>query len=246
MPRKPDPEPLDPVSDIQAAVKGMPIQAFPGQDHQAHIQIKTSFIQDPMNGGNPLMQRIVPILQANIQEHIMMKYKEQILGVSEQLIQQNGPQAVASGMVDPNDPRILDQVQMMAAQQVQQANAAMAAQQMAQSPEAQMLGLEQQRIEIEKQKLEISAAKELTSMSLKNRELTLEEAELQLDMFKAGADMSSKKVEKQKDRDTKMALAALEGLLDLAKTSENINRDKALKAADVLSKFVDTQMMNKE
>ena len=246
MPRKPDPEPLDPVSDIQASVKGMPIQAFPGQDHQAHIQIKTSFIQDPMNGGNPLMQRIVPILQANIQEHIMMKYKEQILGVSEQLIQQHGPEAVASGMVDPNDPRILDQVQMMAAQQVQQANAAMAAQQMAQSPEAQMLGLEQQRIEIEKQKLEISAAKELTSMSLKNRELTLEEAELQLDMFKAGADMSSKKVEKQKDRDTKMALAALEGLLDLAKTSENINRDKALKAADVLSKFVDTQMMNKE
>jgi len=117
---------------------------------------------------------------------------------------------------------------------------------MAQSPEAQMLGLEQQRIEIEKQKLEISAAKELTSSALKNRELTLEEAELQLNMFKAGADMSSKKVEKQKDRDTKMAIAALEGLLDLAKTSENINRDKALKAADVLSKFVDTQMISKE
>jgi len=246
MPRKPDPEPLDPVSDIQASVKGMPIQAFPGQDHQAHIQIKTSFIQDPMNGGNPLMQRIVPILQANIQEHIMMKYKEQMLGVSEQIIEQQGPQAIASGMVDPNDPRILDQVQMMAAQQIQQANAAMASGQIAQTPEAQMLGLEQQRIEIEKQKLEISAAKELTSASLKNRELTLDEAELQLDMFKAGADMSSKKVEKQKDRDTKMALAALEGLLDLAKTSENINRDKALKAADVLSKFVDTQMMNKE
>ena len=246
MPRKPDPEPLDPVSDIQASVKGMPIQAFPGQDHQAHIQIKTSFIQDPMNGGNPLMQRIVPILQANIQEHIMMKYKEQMLGVSEQIIEQQGPQAIASGMVDPNDPRILDQVQMMAAQQIQQANAAMASGQIAQTPEAQMLGLEQQRIEIEKQKLEISAAKELTSASLKNRELTLDEAELQLDMFKAGADMSSKKVEKQKDRDTKIALAALEGLLDLAKTSENINRDKALKAADVLSKFVDTQMMNKE
>ena len=109
-----------------------------------------------------------------------------------------------------------------------------------------MLGLEQQRVEIDKQKLEISAAKELTSSALKNRELTLEEAELQLNMFKAGADMSSKKVEKQKDRDTKMALAALEGLLDLAKTSENINRDKALKAADVLSKFVDTQMISKE
>ena len=245
MPRKPDPEPLDPVSGIQAAVKGMPIQAFPGQDHQAHIQIKTSFIQDPMNGGNPLMQRIVPILQANIQEHIIMKYKEQILGVSEQLIQQHGPQAVASGMVDPNDPRILDQVQMMAAQQVQQANAAMAAQQMAQSPEAQMLGLEQQRVQLEQQKLQVDIAKETADSALKNRSLTLEEQELQLNMFKAGVDISSKAEEKQKDRDAKMALAALEGLLELAKNTENVERDKALKAADVLSKFIDTSIMSK-
>ena len=245
MPRKPDPEPLDPVSDIQAAVKGMPIQAFPGQDHQAHIQIKTSFIQDPMNGGNPLMQRIVPILQANIQEHIMMKYKEQILGVSEQLIQQNGPQAVASGMVDPNDPRILDQVQMMAAQQIQQANAAMAAQQMAQTPEAQMLGLEQQRVQLEGQKLQVEIAKQTADSTLKNRSITLDEQELQLDMFKAGVDISSKQEEKQKDRDAKMAIVALEGLLDLAKNTENVDRDKALKAADVISKLIDTDIMSK-
>tara|TARA_R100001369_G_scaffold3625_1_gene11237 strand:- start:9799 stop:12339 length:2541 start_codon:yes stop_codon:yes gene_type:complete len=245
MPRKPDPEPLDPVSDIQAAVKGMPIQAFSGQDHQAHIQIKTSFIQDPMNGGNPLMQRIVPILQANIQEHIMMKYKEQILGVSEQLIQQHGPQAVASGMVDPNDPRILDQVQMMAAQQVQQANAAMAAQQMAQTPEAQMLGLEQQRVQLEEQKLQIEIAKQTADSTLRNRSITLDEQELQLDMFKAGVDISSKQEEKQKDRDAKMAIVALEGLLDLAKNTENVDRDKALKAADVISKLIDTDIMSK-
>lgn len=245
MPRKPDPEPLDPVSDIQAAVKGMPIQAFSGQDNQAHIQIKTSFIQDPMNGGNPLMQRIVPILQANIQEHIMMKYKEQILGVSEQLIQQHGPQAVASGMVDPNDPRILDQVQMMAAQQVQQANAAMAAQQMAQTPEAQMLGLEQQRVQLEEQKLQIEIAKQTADSTLRNRSITLDEQELQLDMFKAGVDISSKQEEKQKDRDAKMAIVALEGLLDLAKNTENVDRDKALKAADVISKLIDTDIMSK-
>jgi hypothetical protein len=45
MPEKPSPMPLDPVSDIQAAVKGMPIQAFVGQNHDAHIQVKTMFIQ---------------------------------------------------------------------------------------------------------------------------------------------------------------------------------------------------------
>jgi len=39
-------------------------------------------------------------------------------------------------------------------------------------------------------------------------------------MFKAGVDISSKAEEKQKDRDAKMALAALEGLLELAKNTE--------------------------
>ena len=33
------PEPHDPITDIQMATKGMPIQAFPQQDHAAHIDL---------------------------------------------------------------------------------------------------------------------------------------------------------------------------------------------------------------
>jgi len=29
----------------------MPIGAFPGQNHDAHIQVKMAFLQDPLNGG---------------------------------------------------------------------------------------------------------------------------------------------------------------------------------------------------
>ena len=93
MPSKPKPVPLDPLSDISAAVKGMAIKAFPGQNHDAHIQVKTTYLQDPANGANPLMKRIAPILEANMQEHLMLKYQEQITGITEEMISTYGDEA---------------------------------------------------------------------------------------------------------------------------------------------------------
>tara|TARA_R100000406_G_scaffold77943_1_gene58696 strand:- start:317 stop:2839 length:2523 start_codon:yes stop_codon:yes gene_type:complete len=237
MPEKPTPMPLDPVSDIQAAVKGMPIQAFVGQNHDAHISVKTMYIQDPMNGANPMMQRIVPVLQANIQEHMVMKYQEQISGVSKEMIAQYGPEAAAAG-VDVQDPRLMEQVIAQAAQQVAQANQAAAQMQMAATPEAQMVQIEQQRLGVEQQKVQTQMAKEAATAANKNRELDLKEMEIQLNMFKEGASLSSAKEEKELDRNAKKAIAALDALIDLAKTEASIDKDKALKAADMLTNFI--------
>ena len=237
MPEKPTPTPLDPVSDIQAAVKGMPIQAFVGQNHDAHISVKTMFMQDPMNGANPMMQRIVPVLQANIQEHMIMKYQEQISGVSKEMIAQYGPEAAAAG-VDVQDPRLMEQVIAQAAQQVAQANQAAAQMQMAATPEAQMVQIEQQRLGVEQQKVQTQMAKEAVNAANKNRELDLKEMEIQLDMFKEGANLSNAKEEKELDRNAKKAIAALDALIDLTKTEASIDKDKALKAADMLTNFI--------
>jgi hypothetical protein len=196
-----------------------------GQNHDAHIQVKTMYIQDPMNGANPMMQRIVPVLQANIQEHMIMKYQEQISGVSKEMIAQYGPEAAAAG-VDVQDPRLMEQVIAAAAQQVAQANQAAAQMQMAATPEAQMVQIEQQM------------AKEAATAANKNRELDLKEMEIQLNMFKEGANLSSAKEEKELDRNAKKAIAALDALIDLAKTEASIDKDKALKAADMLTNFI--------
>jgi hypothetical protein len=244
MPKKPDPIPLDPVSDIQASVKGIPIKAFIGQNHDAHVQVKTSYLQDPMNGANPMMQRIAPVLQANIQEHMIMKYQEQVNGVAQSIIQQQGPQAVEAG-IDPNDPRVMEQVIAMAADQVMQANQAMAASQQAASPEAQMVQIEQQRLGIEAQKVQTQMAKEAATAANKNRELDLKEMSIQLDMFKEGANLTSTKEENEMDRNSKKAIAALDALLELSKTEANIDRDKTLKAADMLTKFLGEANKNK-
>ena len=47
LPPKKEPQQMDPVSDIMAATKGIPIAAFPGQNHDAHIQTKMAYLQDP-------------------------------------------------------------------------------------------------------------------------------------------------------------------------------------------------------
>lgn len=67
----------DPMTDIRLASEGKPIKAFEGQDHQSHIMLKQAFLQDPMSGANPMMQKASIALQANIQEHMLLSFMSQ-------------------------------------------------------------------------------------------------------------------------------------------------------------------------
>ena len=232
LPRKPEVQPLDPVTDIEAATKGLPIKAFAGQNHDAHIQIKTMFLQDPANGANPVMQRISPVLQANIQEHVVMKYEEQVNGITRQIMSQ-APQG------DPNlqNPAVIEQIMTQAAQQVMQAN--MAAAQQGGGPEQQMVQMEAARLQIEQQKVQAQLAKEATEGALKNRDLDLKEQKLALDAYKIGAEGTLKADEKEKDRNTKTAIKAVEILSDLIKQEDNLKNSETIKAADVIMKMID-------
>ena len=71
-------EPQDPLTDIKLAIEGNPIKAFEGQDHDSHIRVKQAFLSDPQSGGSSLMQLVVPVIEANIQEHLVLKFMEQM------------------------------------------------------------------------------------------------------------------------------------------------------------------------
>ncbi len=231
LPKKPEPQPLDPVTDIEAATKGLPIKAFAGQNHDAHIQVKTMFLQDPANGGNPIMQRVSPVLQANIQEHIVMKYEEQVNGITRQMLAQ-----APAGDPNAQNPAVIEQVMAAAAQQVMQAN--MAAAQQGGGPEQQMVAIEAARLDVEKQKVQAQLAKEATEGAIKNRDLDLKEQKLALDAYKIGAENTLKSDEKEKDRNTKTAIKAVEILADLIKQEDNIKNSETLKAADMITKLL--------
>jgi len=220
LPPKQEAQKLDPVSDIMAATKGLPIAAFPGQDHDAHIQVKMAYLQDPMNGANPIMERIAPVIQANIQEHSVMKYQEQMSGVTQQLAQ--GAQ----------DPAVIEQAMAQAAQQVMQANQ-MAAQGMGQSIEQQTIQLQQGQLILEKEKLTADNMKDSAEMALKNRELNLKEDQLKVQAYKDGASAIMKAEEKEKDRTAKESMQAVELMAKMNEQEMIDDTKRDLKLADI-------------
>jgi hypothetical protein len=227
LPAKIEPKPLDPVSDIMAATKGVPIGAFPGQNHDAHIQVKMAYLQDPANGANPVMQRIQPILQANIQEHSVLKYQEQMNGMTEQLMSQLPPEQA-------QNPASIEMIMGQAAQQVMNANQAMG---QAQSPEQQLVALEQAKVELQKQKIQSDTMVQAAEMELKNKKLELDENEQIIDILKTNATDNFKQEKSEKDRESKKELKTMELRTDveLEEKKLEVERERLLK--DLMDKI---------
>ena len=231
LPPKIQPKPMDPVSDIMAATKGVPIAAFPGQNHDAHIQVKMAYLQDPMNGANPIMQRVRPILEANIQEHSVLKYQEQMSGMTQQIMQQSPEQEA--------NPAVTEMAMAQAAQQVMNANQAMG---MAQSPEQQLVALEQAKVELEKQKLQSDTATNAAELELKNKKLELEENEQILDIMKTGATDNFKREKSELDRGSKEKIKQMEIVAQAATNEFKINKEDEREVMKVLKDILLTNM----
>jgi hypothetical protein len=69
------PQPMDPSLENLMAINGKPFQAFPGQDHKAHIDAHLAFMSISMVQNNPAAMMA---LQKNILEHISLMAQEQI------------------------------------------------------------------------------------------------------------------------------------------------------------------------
>ena len=74
LPPPPQPAPMNPAKENQMALQGAPLQAFPDQDHQAHIASHMAFMSTPAMQLNP---NAVIVLQGHIQEHIGMLAEQQ-------------------------------------------------------------------------------------------------------------------------------------------------------------------------
>jgi len=102
------PMPQDPSLEHIAALATKPFQAFPGQDHRAHIEAHLNFMQLNMVRNAPM---VMGAIQKNILEHISIMAQEQVqLEHAQELqqiaaIQQN-PQAM-------QNPQVAQQVQQI-------------------------------------------------------------------------------------------------------------------------------------
>lgn len=65
------PPPMDPVTEIQALLRGQPVQAYPDQDHADYLKHYWSFLNNPQFGGNPqIQQQIGPTAMALVGQRL--------------------------------------------------------------------------------------------------------------------------------------------------------------------------------
>jgi hypothetical protein len=69
------PAPMDPALENIMALSGKPFQAFPGQDHRAHITSHLNFMATNIAKNNPM---VTAAMEKNIMEHISLMAQEQI------------------------------------------------------------------------------------------------------------------------------------------------------------------------
>jgi len=105
--KKPQPPmPKDPALEHIDALAGKPFQAFPGQDHQAHITAHLNFMETNMVKNSPV---IGAAIQKNILEHISLMAQEQI----EIEFKQELPQLAQMQQMAMQNPQLQMQVRML-------------------------------------------------------------------------------------------------------------------------------------
>ena len=193
-------KPMDPVSENMRAMMGKPFKAFITQDHEAHLAVHTSFLQDPKTseaiGQNPQAQQIQSALQAHIMEHTAFKYRKDI---EEQLGTSLPPMPD-----DEKDENFLpEEVEIEISQLAAEAakkllNKGQQEQQQAQAQQQQqdpIIQMQQKELELKEKEIQIKQQQAQTDSQVKLGELQIKQQELQIKADKAGAESRLKHVE---------------------------------------------------
>ena len=178
VPTDDDLKPKDPISENMSFLKGKPTKAFIYQNHDAHIAVHQSMMQDPILqaqiGQSPAGQQMMPAIMAHISEHLAFQYRAKIekqLGVPLPSPDQELPQDVEvqlSALVAQAAQQVLASSQSQAAQQQ--------AQQQAQDPLVQM---QQAQLQIQQQEAATKAKKVDGDLQIKQQELQIKAQQAQ-------------------------------------------------------------------
>ena len=192
------PAPLDPAKENSNALKGIPFQVFPGQDHEQHINAHRAFMSSYLVKNNP---QILLILQSHVSEHISQQAKEEIEAKNAPLIQE---QAAKFGGQVP--PELMQQFQMQNEKEI-----------------AALIATKTEEMVAEEQEyLEANQADPL--LELKKRDLDIQESEIQRRAFddERRLELDQEKVDQQKE----MTQEKIQSQEDIAQLRANVNLSK--------------------
>jgi hypothetical protein len=191
IPSADDQKPKDPVSENMNIINGKPVKAFMYQDHEAHIKVHMTAMQDPkiaqLIGQNPQAQVIQAAAMAHINEHIAFAYRQQIekqLGASLPAPDDTLPETVEVE---------LSKLTAQAAEQLLQLNQKEAAQQQAQQ-QAQdpLIQMQQQELAIKEKEVMIKEQKTMADIELDKARLMLDKEKIDSQERIEGAKLGAK------------------------------------------------------
>jgi hypothetical protein len=223
VPMEDDETPTDPIQENQNILTGKPVKAFIEQDHEAHLAVHMSAMQDPkmqqMMGQNPQAPIMHAAMMAHVNEHVALQYRKQI----EAAIGLPLPTEDQTKQMPPDVAAQVAQLAARAAKQLlaqsQGEVAQQAAQQAAQDPLVQMqqqeLQLKQAEMELKKSKLQIEAAEKADRIRVEEARIA---AQKEIAAMQVGANAAAQRDKVSRQQQTEGTRLGIE----IAKQKEQI------------------------
>jgi hypothetical protein len=232
IPMDEDQKPTDPVTENQNVLMGKPVKAFMYQDHQAHIMVHMSAMQDPkiiqLLQNNPIAPQLQAQMMNHINEHLGFEYRKQI---ELQLGMDLPPQKDESGEDVHMDPAVEAKLAPMlaqAAQRLTQANQAQAQQQQAQQQmQDPLIQMQQQELAIKQAEQQRKVAKDQADVQLRMQQQKIEAARIMA------------------QKDTTLKQAVLKAKVDLTKDKIEQQHDRAVQSRDIMADALKTALQYK-
>jgi hypothetical protein len=209
-------KPRDPVSENMDVINGKPVKAFIYQDHQAHISVHMTAMQDPkiaaLLGQNPNAQAMMAAMQAHVAEHLAFEYRRQIEE------QAGVPLPPPDAEMSEDTELAVSRLAAAAAAQLLQKNQAEAqAQQNQQAQQDPIVQMQMQELEIKKGELELKKQKLQIEAADKEDRIELEEKRIASQQEIAGLQVGAKMATDQANLSAKEQMEGLRMGVEVAR-----------------------------
>jgi hypothetical protein len=230
VPTQDDKKPIDPVTENQNILMMKPVKAFLYQDHQAHIAVHMSAMQDPkimsLVQQSPMAQAIGAAMSAHIAEHIGYEYRKQMEMRMGMELPPDNKQYEEDGIPEHLEVRI-SQLAAQAAQQLLQQNQQEAqAQQNAQAQQDPLVQMQQQELQLKQQDMQLKQQKLQIDAAAKADQIRIEESRIESQKEIAGMQVGAKIAKDKAELEAKMELEGLKIGSDIAHKRAQLNEPK--------------------
>ena len=231
VPMNEDMKPRDPVTENMNILKNKPAKAFIYQDHQAHIAVHMSAMQDPkvqsIVGQNPQMaQALQAAMMAHVFEHLGMEYRKQVemtMGQALPPYNEEQDEVEMSPEMEVQVSRMAAQASQQLLQQNQQEAQQQKNQQMQQDP---LIQLQQKELEIKQQDLQRKSQKDMQDMQAKMAQIQVELKRIEANQETEGSKLALQYQNNELQRETKQEEQGFRMGIEMSKHREQLENQR--------------------